>query len=81
MRLPTEPREPDVMPGAERRQERTLAPDEIRAVWAAADELGYPFGLFFKMALARGQRREEIAQMRWADIDDAERTWTHCRAR
>ena len=25
------------MPGAERRRERTLAPDEIRAVWAAAE--------------------------------------------
>ena len=64
------------MPGAERQRERTLAPDEIRAVWAAAGGLGYPFGLFFKMALATGQRREEIAQMRWADIDEDECTWT-----
>jgi integrase len=64
------------MPGAERQRERTLAPDEIRAVWVAADKLGYPFGPFFKMALTTGQRREEIAQMRWADIDEDERTWT-----
>ena len=64
------------MPGAEQKRERTLAAEEIRAVWAASDGLGYPFGPFFKMALATGQRREEIAQMRWADIDEAERTWT-----
>ena len=64
------------MPGAERKRERTLAADEIRAVWASAGGLRYPFGPFFTMALATGQRREEIAQMRWADIDEAERTWT-----
>ena len=27
------------------------------------------------MTLATGQRREEMAQMRWADIDEDERTW------
>jgi integrase len=64
------------MPGAERKRERTLAPDEIRVVWAAAGELGYPFGDFFRMALATGQRREEVAQMRTADADESERTWT-----
>jgi integrase len=64
------------MPGAERKRERTLAPDEIRAVWAAAGELGYPFGHFFRMALATGQRREEVAQMRTAGANESERTWT-----
>jgi integrase len=64
------------MPGPERKRERTLAADEIRAVWDAAGELGYPFGHFFQMALATGQRREEVARMRWADIDEAERIWT-----
>jgi integrase len=64
------------MPGAERKRERILAPDEIRAVWTGASGLGYPFGSFFHMALATGQRREEIARMRWADIDTDERTWT-----
>jgi integrase len=61
------------MPGAERKRERTLAPDEIRTVWAAAGELGYPFGHFFRMALATGQRREEVAQMRIVDADEAGR--------
>jgi integrase len=64
------------MPGAEQKRERTLAPDEIRAVWAASGELGYPFGQFFRMALVTGQRREEIAQMRTADADEGERIWT-----
>jgi site-specific recombinase XerD len=64
------------MPSAERKRERTLAPDEIRAVWVASGELGYPFGHFFRMALVTGQRREEVAQMRTADANETERVWT-----
>jgi integrase len=64
------------MPGAERKRERTLSSDEIQTVWAAAGRLGYPFGHFFRMALATGQRREEVAQMRIEDADEGERIWT-----
>jgi integrase len=64
------------MPGAERKRERILGPDEIRVVWAACGELGYPFGHFFRMALATGQRREEVAQMRTADANGGEHIWT-----
>jgi integrase len=64
------------MPGAEQKRERTLAPDEIRTVWAAAGELGYPFGHFFRMALTTGQRREEVAEMRIVDANEEERIWT-----
>ena len=63
------------MPEAECKRERTLSADEIPLVWAAAGGLGYPFGQFFKIALVTGQRREEVAGMRWADIDEKERTW------
>ena len=62
------------MPSVERKRERT--PDEIRAVWAASGELDYPFGHFFRMALATGQRREEVFQMRTAAADETERIWT-----
>jgi len=64
------------MPGAEGRRERTLAADEIRVVWAASAEVGYPFGQFFRMALATGQRREEVAQMRTIGANEGERIWT-----
>jgi integrase len=64
------------MPGAEHKRERALSADEVRTIWAAAGELGYPFGLFFRMALATGQRREEVAGMRWADVNESERIWT-----
>ena len=63
-------------PGAETKRERALSPAEIATVWTAAGETAYPFGPYFRMLLATAQRREEVARMRWADIDLAEGTWT-----
>jgi integrase len=63
-------------PAAEKPRERTLSADEIATLWPHIVALGYPFGSFFQMALATGQRRDEVARMRWADIDTDERTWT-----
>jgi len=62
-------------PAAERPRERVLSADEIKAIWSHFDALGYPFGPFFQMALITAQRREEVAHMRWADLDFDERTW------
>jgi len=63
-------------PGEETRRERTLSDEEIRVLWPVMRALGYPFGAFFCMTLATGQRRDEVASMRWADIDEEEMTWT-----
>jgi integrase len=63
-------------PGEETARTRILTADEIRAVWAAAGGLGYPFGPFFQLALITGQRREEVARMRWADLDLEAAIWT-----
>lgn len=62
-------------PGEERKRERTLTADELGTLWPHFAAEAYPFGLFFQMALATGQRREEVAKMRWADIDAKENTW------
>jgi integrase len=64
------------MPSAETKRERTLSANEVRTLWPQFAALGYPFGPFLQMALATGQRREEVAGMRWQDIDEAEGTWT-----
>jgi integrase len=57
---------------------RYLRPEEIRAVWRAADRLGYPFGRLVQMLLATGQRRGEVVNMTWGrNLDvDGERLWT-----
>jgi integrase len=62
--------------GDEIKRERTLSDDEIRVIWPQARALGYSFGPFFCMALVTGQRRDEVATMRWADIDEKTKLWT-----
>lgn len=63
-------------PGVVRKRQRTLSPAEVHAVWAASGELGYRFGHFFRLALVLGQRWEEVARMRWVEINEAEGVWT-----
>lgn len=55
-------------------RDRVLTDMEIKAVWNAAEEMGYPFGTLVQMLLVTGQRREEVAQMRWEQITND--TWT-----
>jgi integrase len=55
-------------PAAEKPRERTLTADEITVLWPHFCALGYPFGPFFQLLLATGQRRDEVAGMRWADV-------------
>ena len=55
-------------PGQEVERERSLTADEIKTAWEAFDRLGYPFGPLFKMLLVTGQRRGEVAGMKWSEI-------------
>ena len=55
-------------PGKETDRERFLSADEIRIAWTAFDKLGYPWGSLYKMLLVTGQRRGEVAGMRWSEL-------------
>ncbi len=50
-------------------RERALKHSEIQDLWAVWDEMGYPFGSVMKLLLLTGQRRSEVAEMRWTEID------------
>jgi integrase len=50
-------------------RERVLTRDEVKAFWYSADEFGYPYGAVFQILLLTGQRRSEIAELRWSQID------------
>lgn len=63
-------------PKSEAARERVLAMDEIARVWNAAGLLGYPTGPWVRVLMLTGQRRSEVAGMRWADLDLEEGTWT-----
>ena len=45
-------------------RERVLTMDELKAIWAAADKMGYPFGPMVRLLILTAQRRAEIAGLR-----------------
>lgn len=63
-------------PSAPASRDRTLSDDELGRVWRAAEAQGYPFGDFVRFLILTGQRREEVSQMQWAEIDQRQATWT-----
>lgn len=48
---------------------RSLADDELRAIWNAAGELGYPFGAMYQLLILTGQRRNEWANAKYAEVN------------
>lgn len=55
---------------------RVLSDTELVKVWRAFDAEGYPFGYMGKLLVLTGQRRGEVTEMRWSQIDLARKTWT-----
>ncbi|MEI9403544.1 tyrosine-type recombinase/integrase [Mesorhizobium argentiipisi] len=49
---------------------RVLAHEEIKIVWRAAENCGYPFGPMVQLLLLTGQRRDEIAELKWIELSD-----------
>ena len=57
-------------------RERVLTEAEILEIWAAAGELGYPFGAWARFAMLTLQRgRQECAGARWAEISADMTAW------
>jgi integrase len=55
-------------PATERPRERVLTDAEVAAIWTACDQLGYPYGPCIQMLILTGQRRGEVAGMRWEEV-------------
>jgi integrase len=71
-RSPCEGIEP---PSAEKSRDRVLNLDELRLVWRAADDLGFPFGPIVKLLILTGQRRSEVGGMERAELDLEKGLW------
>src|SRR5262249_32934808 len=53
-----------------------ISPDHLRLIWTATEVLGKPFGPFFRMLLLTGQRRSEVAEMTWPELDlERDQVW------
>jgi integrase len=57
-------------PVEEKSRERVLNDDEIIKLWAACNMIGGPTTAVIKLLLLTGQRRNEIAHLKWSEVKD-----------
>ena len=65
-----------VAPARERARDRLLEDDELARILRAARQMDGPYGGIVALLALTGQRREEVAQLTWDEVDLASRTWT-----
>ena len=68
-------------PSAEAHRDRVLSDEELRAIWLAADEIGYPFGPAVQLMILTGQRRSEVLEAEWREFDLERGLWSIPRER
>jgi len=68
-------------PTATRSRDRVLSDDELREIWKACEWLGWPFGPLVRLLILTGQRRDEVAEITWFEVDLSEALWTLPRGR
>jgi integrase len=73
---PTTALRPRDLIGERKIRERVLDDDELRALWHASEQIGYPFGPLARLLLLTGARVNELAQASWQEIDLQRRTLT-----
>jgi integrase len=67
-------------PHDEKSRDRVLTDEELRAVWNAADTAGV-FGSILNLLILTGQRRSEVTEMEWAELNLEAGLWTLPRER
>lgn len=55
---------------------RVLGQEELICLWQATGQASWPWGPFVRLLLLTMQRRQEVAEMDWSEIDLSARTWT-----
>ena len=63
-------------PGEEVARERAPDDSELAEIWRATAKLEWPFEPAVKLLILTGQRREEVGQMRWTELNLSEGVWT-----
>jgi integrase len=54
---------------SETARERVLTEDELKSIWNAAAKVNHHYGTIVRLLLLTGQRRVEIGDLRWTEID------------
>lgn len=55
---------------------RVLAQEELICLWKATEQARWPWGPYVRLLILTMQRRIEVAEMDWAEVDFEARTWT-----
>lgn len=63
-------------PSPHRSRDRVLDDAELAAIWRAAPQEDYPFGPIVRLLILTAQRRGEITDLLWSDIDFDNQTMT-----
>src|SRR5258705_414813 len=79
--LDQSPAEGVPLPTKEVARDRVLDDSELTQAILAARNIGGPYGAIVELLALTGQRREEVACLRWEQLDLAERIWTIPQAR
>lgn len=62
-------------PRAVASRRRVLGQEELICLWQACDKVGWPWGPYVRLLILTMQRRQEVAEMDWSEIDLEARTW------
>jgi integrase len=57
-------------------RQRVLNEAELRMIWEATESLRFPFGPFIQLLLITEQRRAEVSDTRWSEINLDAALWT-----
>ena len=74
--LEQSPAEGVPLPAKEIARDRVLNDEELAQVILAARQIGGPYGGIVELLALTGQRREEVAQLCWEELDLDQRIWT-----
>lgn len=57
-------------------RDRVLTDAELRLIWKASQDVSSPFGALVRLLMLTGQRRDEVADMQWSELDRSAALWT-----
>lgn len=63
-------------PKAVASRRRVLGQEELTCLWLACERVGWPWGPYVRLLILTMQRRQEVAEMDWSEIDLEAGTWT-----
>lgn len=73
---PYRPKRVRIALGERQSRDRVLTDDELRAFWAATDEIDATYRDVYRILLLTGQRLNDIARASWSEIDLDKKTLT-----